>query len=151
MLRHCYIPPTKHLRARFLIVTLVTCLVSAASASGRPVRWRSPDVPAGASMTSVEAAQAPADITRADNVRHVVVQFSEPIGPALRAQLGDAGVELPARSLLLASFRERTGRTDYRVQTNVREETLGTPGAHRTVHGEASCLWGSQESGHERR
>ncbi len=94
-------------------------------------------------MTSVEAARALTDITNEGNVRHV--------GPALCAQLGDAGVELPARSLFLASFRERTGRTDYRVQTNVREETLGTPGAHRTVHGEANCLWGSQESGHERR
>ncbi len=101
MLRHCFPPPTQNLRARLVIVTLVTCLVSAASASGRPVRWRSPG-----------------------------------------AQLGDAGVELPARPLLPASFRERTGRTDYRVQANVRDQTLGTPGADRTVHPEESVAAG---------
>ena len=95
MLRYCDIPPTQNLRAGFVIVTLLTCLVSAASASGRPVRWRSPG-----------------------------------------AQLGNAGVELPARPLLPASFRERTGRTDCRVQANVLEETLGAPGANRRVHGE---------------
>ncbi len=92
----CTFPAAQHLRGGFVIVTLVTCLVSAASAAGRPVRWRSPDVPAGVSMTSVEAAQALADITNEGNVRHVVVQFSAPVGPALRAQLGDAGVELLA-------------------------------------------------------
>jgi len=85
-----------HLRGGFVIVTLLTCLVSAASAAERPVRWRSPDVAARASMTSVEAAQAMADITDEGDVRHVVVQFFEPVGAALRAQLGDAGVELLA-------------------------------------------------------
>ena len=86
--------PARQLRGGFLIVTLLTCLVSAASAAGRPVRWRSPDVAVRASMTSVEAAQALEDITRPGKVRHVVVQFSEPVGPALRAQLGNVGVEL---------------------------------------------------------
>ena len=86
MMRHYYIPPAQQLRAGFVIVTLVTGLASAASASARPVRWRSPHVPAAASM---------------------------------RAHLGNAGVELPA------SFRERTGCTDYRVKVNGRAETLG--------------------------
>ncbi len=86
--------PARQLRGGFLIVTLLTCLVSAASAAERPVRWRSPDVAVRASMTSVEAAQALEDITRPGKVRHVVVQFSEPVGPALRAQLGNVGVEL---------------------------------------------------------
>jgi len=118
MLRHYYIPPAQQLRAGFVIVTLVTGLVSAASASARPVRWRSPHVPAAASM---------------------------------RAHLGDAGVELPARSVLPASFRERTGCTDYWLKVKGRAETLGTPGANRTVHGEESWLGGSREYSHERR
>ncbi len=118
MLRYCYIPPARNLRAGFVIVTLVTCLVSAASASARPVRWRSPHVPAAASM---------------------------------RAHLGDAGVELPARSVLPASFRELTGCTDYWLKVKDRAESLGTPGANRTVHGEKSWLGGSWEYSHERR
>ncbi len=71
MPRHYHIPPAQQLRAGFVIVTLVTGLVSAASAS---------------------------------------------------------------------SFRERTGCTDYWVKVKVRAETLGTPGADRTVHGEESWL-----------
>jgi len=95
--RHQYlVVPRLYLYRWGVVLTVVIATISPpAGAWEQQIRWRSVGAAPRLSVTSVAAARALGDLVIAPgNARHVVVQFSRPIDPVMRARLSDAGVEL---------------------------------------------------------
>lgn len=91
-------PAAIALRAFAILITFTltfTALQSAAPAHAQ-IRWRSVEPDPIPPRPAVEVAQTLRQLVPDQAVRHLVVQFSEPVAPNTRGQLRGAGVELMA-------------------------------------------------------
>lgn len=89
-------PVAVMLRATVVIITFVLGLLLVSAPALAQIPWRSIDPAPVPDRPSAEVAQTVRQLVPDQGVRHLVVQFSEPVSPAERTRLREAGVELMA-------------------------------------------------------
>ncbi|MBN2561219.1 MAG: S8 family serine peptidase, partial [Phycisphaerae bacterium] len=84
------------MRQRRFTACLATCLMAClvAAPSHGEIQWLSADAEAVPVVGPVDAAQVILKQAQSGHVRHVIVRFSEPVVPDVRAAMEEAGVEL---------------------------------------------------------